>query len=324
MSVISLRLAQSGGTAARAELLEVVTAGTLQTALGRGEIVRHRRGVYGLPLEGAAKGAAAVGAVLSHRSAALHHDWGVLHGPEEPELMVSRDRRVPVPDGVTLRFRTLPEQDVDGLATTPLRTVIDCARDLPMPEALAVADSAVRSGAVTRTDLTGALLPRTGRARARELLDLASPGAANPFESGLRGLAVEATGPLWTTQQPITLRSGVVLHCDVGAPGPRVALEADSHEFHASRRDIVRDCHRYNEMTIAGWVVLRFAWEHVMFHPDWVREVIAWVVRQRVSYCSSQSTARDLARLGEVGAPTAVRHTVTGAAQVTRGRRRGR
>lgn len=289
VSVISLRLAQSGGSASLAELLEVVTTGTLQAALSRGEIVRHRRGVYGLPLEGVTKGAAAVGAVLSHRSAALHHGWGVLHAPDEPELVVSRDRRIPVPDGVALRFRALPEQDVDGLATTPLRTVIDCARDLPMPEALAVADSALRAGVVTRADVTEALLPRTGRARARELLDQASSWAANPFESGLRGLAVEATGPIWTPQQPLTLRSGLVLHCDAGAPGPRIALEADSHEFHASRRDIVRDCHRYNEMTIAGWVVLRFAWEHVMFHPDWVREVIAWVAHQRVSYCGSQS-----------------------------------
>ncbi len=67
----------------------------------------------------------------------------------------------------------------------------------------------------------------------------------------------------------------------------RVALEADSHEFHKSRLDVRRDCWRYDEMIISGWIVLRFAWEQVMFNPEWVREVIGWVVRQRVSYCSS-------------------------------------
>ncbi len=289
VSVLPLLLAQFGGTATRSDLLEFVTPGTLDAALRKGEIVRYRRGVYGLPLEGAAAAAASIGAVLGHRSAALHHGWGVLHLPKEPELVVSRDRRVPAPEGVELRYRSLADTDVVGPATTPLRTVVDSARDLSLPEALAVADSALRSGLVTPTELTGATLPRTGRARAWFVLDHASAGAANPFESGLRGLALEAADLPWVAQQPVTLLDGLILHADVGVESLRIALEADSHEFHASRGDIVRDCHRYNEMTIAGWVVLRFAWEHVMFHPEWVRTVISWVVQQRVSYCSSLS-----------------------------------
>lgn len=113
--------------------------------------------------------------------------------------------------------------------------------------------------------------------------------AVNPFESGLRALAIEATDEVWLPQTPITLRDGTVLHADVGSALTRIALEADSHEFHASRGDIVHDCHRYDEMTIAGWVVLRFAWEHVMFHPEWVREVIAWVVGQRLGVSGGSS-----------------------------------
>ncbi len=173
-----------------------------------------------------------------------------------------------------------------------LRTVVDCARDLPLTESLAVVDSALRSDAVTPQDLTGTQLPRTGRAQARRVLALASHQAANPFESGLRALAIEATDEGWLPQAPIPLRNGLVLHADVGDPRSRVALEADSHEFHKSRGDIVRDCHRYAEMTLAGWIVLRFAWEHVMFHPVWVREVIAWVVRQRAGVsCGSSRSA---------------------------------
>lgn len=291
MSVISLHLAQSGGTATRAELLDVVTAGTLKAALGRGEVVRHRRGVYGMPLAEPAERVASIGAVLSHRSAALHHGLKVLHAPDPPEAVMSRRRSLPIPEDVDLRFRSLDPDLLDGPATTVLQTVIDCARDLSLPESLSVADSALRSQALTRADLDRAatVLPRTGRARATRVLQLASGDAANPFESGLRALAIDATDELWTPQAPITLRDGRVLHADVGADGPRVALEADSHEFHASRGDIVRDCHRYNEMTVAGWVVLRFAWEHVMFHPEWVREVIAWVVRQRVGVSRGSS-----------------------------------
>ncbi|NYF98982.1 hypothetical protein [Janibacter cremeus] len=293
MSVVTLHLAQAGGSATRAELLDVVTTGTFEAAVRSGEVVRHRRGVYGLPLDPAEDRVAQIGALLSHRSAALHHGLNVLHAPELPEAVISRSRSLPVPHDVDLRFRSLTPESVDGQATTALQTVVDCARDLPLPESLSVADSALRSGALTRADLDRALesLPRTGRARATRVLQLASAEAANPFESGLRALATETTDQTWVPQAPVTLRNGRVLHADAGHLASRVTLEADSQQSHKSRADIMRDCNRYNEMILAGWVVLRFAWEHVMFHPDWVREVIAWVVGQRrgVSRGSSMS-----------------------------------
>ncbi|WP_162786812.1 DUF559 domain-containing protein [Janibacter anophelis] len=289
MIIVPLIVAQHGGAATRAQVLEVTTAATLASALRSGAVARHRRGVYGLPEDGARSTAARLGVHLSHRTAALQHGWGVLHSPDQPEAIASRTRRIPQPAELDLRFRTVTADELGLRTTRPLRTVIDCARDLPLPEALAVADSALRSGLVTVDELLRTALPRTGRSAARRVLDLASAESANPFESGLRALAIEATDVGWVAQQTITVRDGTVLHADVGCAGVRVALEADSHEFHRTRKDVREDCWRLNEMTIAGWVVLRFAWEHVMFNPDWVREVIAWVVRQRVSYCSSLS-----------------------------------
>ncbi len=47
----------------------------------------------------------------------------------------------------------LPDSDVEGRVTTPLRTVIDCSRTLPFPEGLAVADSALRRGLFHADDL---------------------------------------------------------------------------------------------------------------------------------------------------------------------------
>jgi hypothetical protein len=35
---------------------------------------------------------------------------------------------------------------------------------------------------------------------------------------------------------------------------------------------------RYTELTLAGWRVLRFTWEQVMLHPEFVRGVLALVV----------------------------------------------
>lgn len=292
MSEVAQIIAQAGGSATRQELRPALRGRPLTRAVRSGEILRVRRGIYTLPaLDASLEAGLRTNGVVSHRSAALLHGWGVLHAPKQPELTIPRHRRVEAGRRrqVHARWRTLDPQDMDDSCTTPLRTVVDCAADLPLPESLAVADSALRSGKVTAQELADATVPRIGRSRAGRALALASAEAANPFESGLRAFAVEATDGVWTPQQPITLRDGVVLHADVGCAAVRVALEADSHEFHKSRSDIIRDCHRYNEMTIAGWVVLRFAWEHVMFHPDWVREVIAWVVAVRSAHkdCTS-------------------------------------
>lgn len=289
-------IAQCGGHATRDQIGKAVPNRLVTKAVREGEIVRLRRGLYTLPgLSAAVQGAQRTSGVVSHRSAAMLHGWGVLHEPKRPEIIVARQLRVAASrrTGLDLRYRTLDAGDIADGVTSPARTVIDCARDLDLPEALAVADSALRSGKVTQQEMLDALsdAPRTGRMKAERVLRLASLEADNPFESGLRGLAFEAVDRPWVPQATVTLRDGLELHADVGDPGLRIALEADSHEFHKSRADVRRDCHRYTEMVIARWVVLRFAWEHVMFNPDWVREVIAWVVRQRAgtSRASSRS-----------------------------------
>ena len=51
-------------------------------------------------------------------------------------------------------------------------------------------------------------------------------------------------------------------------------MEADSFEFHGHRRALKQDCERYNALGLRGWLVLRFAYEHVMHDPDYVREAL--------------------------------------------------
>jgi very-short-patch-repair endonuclease len=33
------------------------------------------------------------------------------------------------------------------------------------------------------------------------------------------------------------------------------------------------DCRRYDELLLVGWRVVRFAWEHVVLDPAWVRDL---------------------------------------------------
>jgi len=65
----------------------------------------------------------------------------------------------------------------------------------------------------------------------------------------------------------------------------RIILEADSFEWHGSRRALVRDARRYNNFVIAGWLVLRFSWEDVMHHPDDVVCVLEAAASRGRTYC---------------------------------------
>jgi very-short-patch-repair endonuclease len=106
----------------------------------------------------------------------------------------------------------------------------------------------------------------------------AHPGAANPFESGLRAILLECGLLGFEPQYRVPGTSYVV---DLADPVQRVCLEADSFAHHASRGALRNDCRRYDELTRLGWVLLRFAWEHVMFEQAWVGEVVADCCRRR-------------------------------------------
>jgi very-short-patch-repair endonuclease len=58
-------------------------------------------------------------------------------------------------------------------------------------------------------------------------------------------------------------------------------IEADSFEWHGKRSALASDCRRYNRFVVRGWLVLRFSWEDVMFHPDQVRDVLVAAVELR-------------------------------------------
>jgi very-short-patch-repair endonuclease len=58
----------------------------------------------------------------------------------------------------------------------------------------------------------------------------------------------------------------------------RIVIEAESFEFHGKRKALKRDCERYTGLVVRGWRVVRFAWEHVMFEPDYVQDCLVALV----------------------------------------------
>lgn len=178
-----------------------------------------------------------------------------------------------------MRWRQVdPDDVVRGIVTDPYRTVIDCAKDLPFAEALAIADSALRHG-LERDRLVerAARLSTTGRQRAMRVVDAADARAANPLESVLRAIALDVPGLDVEPQVTIADR-GFRGRPDLVDRRRRLVLEADSFAFHGTRQALRRDCERYNALVIRGWTVIRFAWEHVMYQPDYVRSVLLALV----------------------------------------------
>ncbi len=294
MSFVAEELRRLGGVATRQQLLRVCTKHALTNAVRAGEIIRPARGRYALRDVDAARAAAhAVTGVLCLTSAALHHGWAVKAPPELPQVALPRSRKVD--PGLTAkievkRMRFGADDVADGV-TTPDRTLVDCLRMLPFDEALAVADSALRSG--FRKERLLALVRDArgpGAARMRTIAALATPEAANPFESVLRAIALAVPR--------LTVRPQVSLHrADPGVIGGgqflgrpdlvdeqlRIVLEADSFEWHGDRAALRSDARRYNAFVVNGWLVLRFSWEDVMFRPDEVRAVLIAAVEERTN-----------------------------------------
>ena len=269
-------LQRHGGTATWAQIREQVTQHAVRRALDRGEVTRVARGRYALPtLPDARQAAARLGGVVSHVSAAEAHRLPLLVAPAVAWVTVPPNRQARDTGQLAVRWRALGVHEVRDGVTTPLRTVLDCAATVPFAEALAVADGAVRLGLVATQQLVSAASQFTGRGapQVRRVALHADGRAANPFESALRALALDAGCSGFEPQLRIEVHGGI--RVDLGDVERRIALEADSFEWHGDRGALRRDCRRYDELVRAGWRVLRFAWEDVMFDQGWVRSVIA-------------------------------------------------
>jgi very-short-patch-repair endonuclease len=272
-----------GGTASWDQLIRYSTGYSARRAVASGELRRTARGIYALPETPLAyRAAASTRGLVSHGSAAQHWLLDRLNPDTAAHVTVPRHARPSVVLGVLLHFSDVPAQDDHGGITSPVRTVIDCALTLPFNEALSIADSALRRELVTSEQLIAAAQARlrNGRKRALRVATEADGRAANPFESGLRAIVIEAGILGFEPQFPVPLENGTAW-VDLGDPRRRIALEADSFTYHGTPEALTRDCERYDELVRRGWLVLRFTWDHVTLRSAWVASVIAETLAQR-------------------------------------------
>lgn len=223
---------------------------------------------------------------LGPRAAASHETAARLWGLELVE--VGRDRvtvprqrsRVELPGWAVRRHDLAPDAVVvvEGVrVTTPAQTVLDLAGVLPLDEAVAAADSALRQSLAGLEELAALLGTRVGRgaARPRAVLPLVDPWSGSVLESLLRVLLVRAGLPPAVSQWEVRDRDGAfVARVDLAWPGARLVVEADGFAFHSDRGAYRSDRRRLNALERLGWRVLRFSWEDVRHRPH---EVVAAV-----------------------------------------------
>lgn len=282
-------LVELGGVATREVLVKATSRAEVDRALRDGAVVRLRRDRYALPAADDALAAAhRLSGVVAGPSAALQWGWAVKAVPEHPVVVLPRNRRLRGDEAaVRLRRVDLGPDDVTGLVTSKDRTLVDCLRWEPPDSALAVADSALRGGFPRARLLALARDARgPGSTQVRTVAQAADGRAANPFESVLRFIAEQVEG--LDVEPQVSIREPTFLgRPDLVDQRLRIVLEADSFEWHGGREDLRRDARRYNGFVVAGWLVLRFAWEDVMFHAQDVAAVLAAAVRERTqALCS--------------------------------------
>ena len=254
--------------------------------------------MYAIPgIPPALAAAAGLGGVVSHLSAAELWRLAHVHPTRVLHVTVAHGHRRARRRGVVLhRSRSVDPEDLRLGVTSPLRTVLDCATTLPFVQALAVADSALAFTVVGKDELLAAARATKGSGRPARLrvAEHADGRAANAFESALRAILIEAGLTGFVPQVEIRLPDRKV-RVDLADEVRRVVLEADSYEYHGDREAWERDCERYDELTAAGWVVLRFTWRQVVDRPGRVVDLVRSTLRHResVTRAAGHSTIAD-------------------------------
>jgi very-short-patch-repair endonuclease len=293
MDAVEELLARQGGMARRRQLRKAgMSRRQLQAAVDAGRFRLLTPGLYVTadrgPDELLRAAVVRLDAVVSDQSAALL--WGIelSHTPEQPHVLVARNRGGAEHEGVRVHRVDLREGESEPLGTvnvtTVLRTLLDLSRRLPVEQAVAAVDSALRQGLITTEELVGGLcaLPAgRGRQRVCRVLDLIDPKSGSVLESLCRVLLALNGLPAPQTQHVVRSAGRWVGRVDFAWLDQWLIVETDGFEYHKDRASYRKDRRRLNALQLAGWTVLRFSWEDVVHDPDYVVRSVAGAIALR-------------------------------------------
>lgn len=249
----------------------------VRTLVEHGTLVRKRRGLYviaGAPgtwhqrllIEVLAGGSDALSGLRSAAGLWRFHRYRRRH----LDVIGARWHRGTPPSGGGHETLVLPSRDrttLEGIpVTTPTRTLIDVARYVTATQLGKMVDDAVTRDLTSYEDLHLRFveLARRGRdgiATMREVLEARPVGSVAPdsaFEDEVyRRLHSVGIEPV--LHHRVTC-DGVGYVLDIAWPEHKVAVECDGFRFHRTEEQLVHDDDRQNQLTLAGWHVLRETW----------------------------------------------------------------
>jgi hypothetical protein len=260
-----------------------------------GDLVRIHRGVYatklilakaeGDPSLAHAVRVAALSAASARKGVASHHSAARMHGLELLNPPGADVVTITVPPGsqpgwrgkagVRCHAATVPDTHVLKLyglpATSVARTVADIARASTFAEGVAVADSALRLGKTSKSEIRGVLASCKrwpGVEQARQVVDFATWVAESVLESWARVVFHEHGLPEPQLQVPIPGKSGVFAgRADMCWRGYWTIAEADGMGKYQTHDDLKDQYRRDRRLQDAGWEVVHFSWDELLKDP---------------------------------------------------------
>ena len=257
-----------------------LSASAVRNWVARGKLRRLHRGVYAIGLAApsangrymAAVLACGPGAALSHRSAGAHLGLRACHRTAIDVTAPGRagKQRAGI-DGH--RATGLEPRDiarVEGIpCTTVARTLLDLAETVDrtaLEKAVEQADKLRIFDLAAVVDVTERAGNRRGATTLRAVLNAYTPEPAftrSELEKRFLALCTEAGLP-----RPSVNSFSDVFEIDFVWPDRRLMVEVDSYRHHGTRAAFERDRRRDQDLTAAGWHVVRFTWRQVIDEPE--------------------------------------------------------
>lgn len=171
------------------------------------------------------------------------------------------------------------------LITSPERTVLDCARILPLDKAAVIGDEALRQGAsleAMRQLLDESPVTRGGR-RAMDLLDVLNPRSESAGETRTRLLLLHSFGmSTFEPQVEIRTREGL-FRADFADSEARVVIEFDGAakytDYNPTADVLLAERRRENALQELGWAVFRISWNQLDRPAELRQRLFAFLAR---------------------------------------------
>ena len=291
LKVTKLGGRQSGYITLRQALACGMSADAVRRRVDARRWIRVRAGLFLIPgFEPSIRGrllaaTAALGAVVSHESAAELHDLpGVPTGLAVVTVRTRTTNRFPdVQVHQTTDLRAGHVVELEGMPVTDVvRTVIDLASAMPIPAIGKMIDHLVVRNSATIDEFADEVieLARHGKPGMKtmhsvlEVRDGARFMGDSRLEMWTLHLIREWGFPEPEVQYPLPWRPTRKGRVDFAYPQIRLIIEVDGRAWHTTLEAFESDRLRDNHAQLAGWRVLRITYRMLVEQPEMVRDMI--------------------------------------------------